>query len=73
MIGRFFYVVAMATGLLGCGGLDSSYGLDRGVANYDALNTASTTCAAKGGVIRMRKGYEGRDLSDYECAIGKSR
>ena len=60
-------------GLLGCGGLDSSYGFDRGIANYDALKTASATCEAKGGVIRVRKGYEGRDLSDYQCAVGKSR
>ncbi len=51
----------------------ASYGLDRGVASYDSLRTATATCAAKGGVIQTRKGYEGRDLSDYECVVGKTR
>jgi hypothetical protein len=73
MIGRFGYLVVMAMTLFGCGGLNSSYGLDRGVASYDSLKAATTTCAAKGGVVRVRTGYEGRDLSDYKCAIGKAR
>ncbi len=51
----------------------ASYDLDRGIANYDSLRTATATCTAKGGVIQARKGYEGRDLSDYECVVGKTR
>ncbi len=74
MIGRLGYLVVLAMTLFGCGGMPgASYGLDRGVASYDSLRTATATCAAKGGVIQTRKGYEGRDLSDYECVVGKTR
>jgi hypothetical protein len=63
--------------LSGCGGLgDASYGLDPGVASYDTLKTATATCQAKGGEIRLRGGglgVEGQNLSDYECVIGKAR
>ncbi|MDB5480334.1 MAG: hypothetical protein JWO83_1387 [Caulobacteraceae bacterium] len=62
-----------AVALAGCGGLsDASYGLESGDANYDTLRSATATCQAKGGAIRLRGG-EGRNLSDYECAIGKAR
>ena len=62
-----------AVALAGCGGLsDASYGLESGDANYDTLRAATATCQAKGGAIRLRGG-EGRNLSDYECAIGKAR
>jgi hypothetical protein len=74
MIGRLAYLLVLAGGLFGCGALtDRSYALDRGDANYDALKAASATCAARGGVIRLRKDYDGRDLSDYDCLIGKTR
>jgi len=73
MIGRMGSLIAMAMVLFGCGGLDSSYGLDRGVASYDALKSATATCEAKGGALRLRKTYEGQDLSDYDCVIGKAR
>ncbi len=60
--------------LAGCGGLaDRSYVLDQGDANYDALKAATAACEAKGGAIRPRKDYDQRDLSGYECAIGKAR
>jgi hypothetical protein len=60
--------------LAGCGGLsDSSYGLDSGDATYDTLTAATASCQAKGGEIRLRGSGEGRNLSDYECAIGKAR
>ena len=62
-----------AISLTGCGGLsNSSYGLDPGDATYDTLRAATASCQAKGGEIRLRGG-EGRNLSDYECAIGKAR
>jgi hypothetical protein len=60
--------------LTGCGGLsDSSYGLDPGDATYDTLNAATASCQAKGGQIRLRGSSEGRNLSNYECVIGKAR
>jgi hypothetical protein len=74
MIGRFGYLLVLAMSLFGCGDLKgASYGLDRGVASYDGLKAATATCEAKGGALRLRKGFEGRDLSDYDCAIGKAR
>jgi hypothetical protein len=58
----------------GCGSLsDTSYGLEPGDASYDALRSATTTCQAKGGEIRRQGSGEGRNLSDYQCAIGKAR
>ena len=60
--------------LTGCGGLsDASYGLEPGDANYDAPKAATATCQAKGGELHRRGSGEGRDLSDYECAVGKAR
>ncbi len=58
----------------GCAGVsDQSYGLEQGRdASYDALRAATETCEAKGGKIRLRSGYDGKLLSDYECAIGKA-
>jgi len=63
-----------AVALSGCGGLsDASYELDPGDATYDALQAATTACHAKGGEIRRQGSSEGRDLSNYECVIGKAR
>jgi hypothetical protein len=63
-----------AVSLTACGGLAAdSYGLDHGVASYDALKTAGETCRGQGGEIRLRKGFEGRDLSDYQCVLGQAR
>jgi hypothetical protein len=61
--------------LCGCGGLgDASYGLEPGVANYDALKAATATCQARGGAIRLQGGgVQGQNLSDYECVIGRAR
>jgi hypothetical protein len=73
VIGRLASLIAMTVALFGCGNLDASYGLDRGVASYDALKSATSACEAKGGAIRLRKGYDGQDLSDYDCAVGKAR
>jgi hypothetical protein len=63
--------IALAT-LGGCAA-DRSYVLEQGRdASYDALRAATGTCEQKGGKIRLRDGYDGRTLSDYECAIGKA-
>ncbi len=62
-----------AISLLGCASLSGpSYVLDAGDANYDALKRATQACEARHGQIELRKGYDGRDLSNYECAIGKA-
>ena len=72
MMGKAAFVLALA--LAGCGGLgQGSYELGSGDANYDALKTATLACQAQGGAIRRRNGYDGRDLSGYECAGGKAR
>ncbi len=59
-----------AAWLCGCSG---SYGLDAGDANYDAVKAASVQCKAQGGQIRLSPERDGRDLSDYQCKIGKRR
>jgi hypothetical protein len=65
---------AIVLALCGCAGLsDRSYGLGDGDANYDALKAATEKCAADGGVVRPRQGFDGRYLSNYECVIGKAR
>jgi len=58
----------------GCAGVsDRSYVLEQGQdASYDALRAATATCESRGGQIRLRNGYDGKALSDYECAIGRA-
>ena len=63
-------VCAVGVCLLGCSG---SYGLEAGDANYDAVKAASAQCKARGGEIRLTADRDGRDLSDYQCKIGKGR
>jgi hypothetical protein len=65
---------AAAIALSGCGGLSArSYALDHGVATYDGLKAATEQCAGRSGVISVRENHDGRDLSDYDCVIGKAR
>jgi len=73
VIGRLGSLIAMGVALLGCGGLGASYSFDRGVASYDELKAATSACEAKGGALTLRKGYDGHDMSDYDCVIGKAR
>jgi len=54
--------------LCACAG---SYGLGEGDANYDAVKAASAACKARGGDIQLLKDRDGRELSDYQCKIGK--
>jgi hypothetical protein len=54
-------------------GAQGSYGLDRGPASYDALKAATEKCAADGGKIVLRDGYDQRELSNYSCKIGGAK
>jgi hypothetical protein len=63
--------ILSAMALNSCSGVsDRSYGLESGDVTYDTLTAA---CQAKGGELRLRGASEGRDLSNYECVIGKAR
>jgi len=63
-----------AVALAGCGGLSQApYDLGSGDANYDALKAATQSCQAQGGEVRLRSGYDGRQMSSYQCVIGKPR
>jgi hypothetical protein len=64
-------VLALTLG--GCAAAQASYGLDYGDANYDALKAATGACVAKGGVIQLKGGYDGRRLESYVCRIGQTR
>ena len=67
-------ITALALALCACGSAPAdSYGLGQGDANYDAIKTATQACEAQGGQIRLKSGYDGRDLSSYECKIGKAK
>ncbi len=68
---RRLIAMGVLASLCGCvTGAQPSYGLDRGVASYDALKAVSETCKTQGGAIRLRPGYDSRELSSYECKIG---
>jgi hypothetical protein len=65
--------IALLT-LAACAGIvDKSYVLEGSDANYDALERATEKCRADGGEVRLRRGYDSRLLSNYECVIGKAR
>jgi hypothetical protein len=64
--------VAVVT-LTGCAAIAApSYELGSGDANYDALNAATKTCEAEGGAVKLRGGYDNRQLSSYLCVGGKA-
>jgi hypothetical protein len=48
-----------------------SYAFAPGVANYDSLKAATEKCHADGGEVVLRSGYDKRELSNYQCKIGK--
>ena len=65
---------ALGAALAGCGSLSQApYDLGSGDANYDALKAATQSCQAQGGEVRLRSGYDGRQMSSYQCVIGKPR
>jgi predicted kinase len=55
------------------GSAGGSYGLGPGVATYDALAAATEKCRADGGEVMLKSGYDKRDLSSYECKLGRAR
>ena len=67
-------LVAMAmVGLTGCANIAATtYELGSGDANYDALNAATKTCEAVGGAVKLKSGYDNRQLSSYLCVGGKA-
>jgi hypothetical protein len=67
-------VVMAMVALTGCATLGApSYELGDGDANYDALNAATKTCEAEGGVVKLKSGgYDNRQLSSYLCVGGKA-
>jgi putative hemolysin len=67
---RTVALLAMTLALCACA---SSYDLGSGDANYDAIKDASAACKAHGGEIQRLADRDGRDLSDYQCRIGKGR
>jgi hypothetical protein len=66
------FLLVMALSLVGCGTLRGDYDLPPGDANYDALKAATEACKAKGGEVRLKGGYDNRELSNYQCKIGKA-
>ncbi len=62
-------IIMLAMSLCAC----ASYGLPQGDANYDAIKSATDDCRAKGGHIELKSGYDGRQLSSYECKIGGAK
>ncbi len=65
--------LAMGLALAGCGALmKGDYDLPTGDANYDALKAATEACEAKGGHVRLKSGYDSRELSNYQCKMGKA-
>ena len=68
---RTVLAVALLFALAACAAGQGSYSPPAGDASYDALKQASDQCKQNGGELRLKKGGDNRDLSDYECKIGK--
>ncbi len=67
-------IAVAALALTGCAGLGGpSYELGDGDANYDALNMATKTCESEGGQVKLKGGYDNRQLSSYLCVGGKAK
>ena len=66
-------ISSLAMALCACAASQGSYGLGQGDANYDAIKAATQACQAQGGQIHLKNGYDGRELGNYECKIGKAR
>jgi hypothetical protein len=60
---------AVAAILIACLGLTACAegGPTGGVANYDALRSATTTCTAKGGKLVLQKNGDPEYIGDYAC------
>ena len=67
-------VASLAAALCACASAPAgSDALGHGDANYDALKTATQACQAQGGQLKLKSGYDSRDLASYECKSGKAR
>ncbi|MGA2952634.1 MAG: hypothetical protein ABSD80_10410 [Caulobacteraceae bacterium] len=51
----------------------SDYSVGPGVANYDNLKAATDKCAADGGTLTLKDGYEKSDLSSWVCKMGGAK
>ncbi|MEO8925982.1 MAG: hypothetical protein ABI306_02355 [Caulobacteraceae bacterium] len=66
-------IASVALALCACGSTSGgSYALGPGDANYDAIKAATQACQAQGGQIRLKSGYDGRELASYECKMGQA-
>ncbi|MDQ2860689.1 MAG: hypothetical protein M3T55_08190 [Pseudomonadota bacterium] len=66
-------IASLSLALCACAASQGSYGLGQGDANYDAIKSATQACQAQGGQIHLKNGYDGRELANYECKIGKAK
>jgi hypothetical protein len=48
-----------------------AYSVGPGVASYDALKAARDKCAADGGTLTLKNGYDQSDLSNWVCKGSK--
>jgi hypothetical protein len=53
--------------------LGACAGVGQGTASYDALAAATKACQDKGGELRLRPGYDGQEMSSYDCVNGEKR
>ncbi|MEO7026482.1 MAG: hypothetical protein ABI056_02915 [Caulobacteraceae bacterium] len=67
MIRPLAAIICLAAG--GC----ASHGVGGGPADYDSLKAATEECQAEHGRLVLRSGYDGRQLSSYECKIGGAK
>ena len=51
----------------------ASYSAGPGVASYDSLKAATDKCAADGGTLTVKDGYEKSDLSNWVCKMGRPK
>ncbi len=68
---RYLAIIALLT-LGACAEGQGSYSPPAGDASYDAFKQASDQCKTRGGQLQLKDGGDNRDLSDYECKIGKA-
>jgi hypothetical protein len=53
--------------------LGACTGVGQGTASYDALAAATKACQDKGGALTLRPGYDGQELSSYDCVGARER
>ncbi len=48
-------------------------GVGQGTASYDAIAAASKTCQDEGGELKLRPGYDGQELSSWDCVGARAK